>query len=144
MKKRIVITVCVLSLTAIVIFFCVWTYTKNQTKPLYGNFDIGMKCMGGHEIFLDLETSNAYENCPGHRDRKRINRVVRTRNSVTILDPRDDLPWFRVDWNGSVHSLSFLKRPDSQSLMGMIPIRGPIHQVTNPWRLWLPRLLPEE
>ena len=99
--------------------------------------------MGGHEVFLDLDTRYAYNNCPGHRERRKVGCVVRTRDSVTIIDARDDSPWFRIDWDGSAHSLSFLKSPDSQSIMGCIPVRGVISQVTNPWRLWLPTMLPE-
>jgi hypothetical protein len=115
-----------------------------SAQPLLGIFDVRMKCMGGHEIFLELADDAAYDNCPGHRDRKKVARVVRDERTATVMDPRDDQPWFRIEWNGSKHSLVFLKRPDSQSTFGMIPVRGEIHQVTNPWRLWLPRLLPED
>lgn len=115
-----------------------------SVQPLQGIFDVEMKCMGGHEVFLELSGDSAFDNCPGHRERKKRASVVRDATSATIIDPRDDQPWFRIKWDGSTHSLEFLKRPDSQSVFGMIPVRGEIHQVTNPWRLWIPRLLPED
>ena len=113
-------------------------------EPLHGIYDVEMRCMGGHEIFFELTEDAAYENCPGHRDRKKVGRIVRDQNSVTLIDLRDEQPWFRIDWDGSRHSMTFLKRPDSQSILGMIPARGEIQQVTNPWRRWIPALLPEE
>ena len=113
-----------------------------SARPLNGVFDVQLKCMGGHEIFLEITDDDAFENCPGHRNRKMAGRVVRDAKSATVIDPRDDRPWFRVEWDGSKHSLAFLKQPDSQSIFGMIPVRGEIRQMTNPWRLWLPRLLP--
>ena len=115
-----------------------------EARPLNGMFDVQMKCMGGHEIFLELEGGSAFDNCPGHRERKELAKVIRDATSATIIDPRDDQPWFRIEWDGSKHTLVFIKRPDTQSVFGMIPARGEIHQVTNPWRLWLPRLLPED
>lgn len=122
---------------------CPWMLHVRAAQPLIGVFDVQMKCMGGHEIFLELTEDAAYDNCPGHRDRKKVARIVRDAKSVTVIDSRDDQPWFRIEWNGSEHSLDFLKRPDSQSIFGMIPVRGEVAQVTNPWRLWFPLMLPE-
>jgi uncharacterized protein (DUF58 family) len=121
-----------------------WILRAGAAQPLIGVVDVQMKCMGGHEIFLEVTEDAAYDNCPGHRDRKMVARVVRDAKSVTVIDARDDQPWFRIDWNGSEHTLDFLKRPDSQSIFGMIPVRGKVEQVTNPWRLWLPLMLPED
>jgi hypothetical protein len=142
MKKGILI-----SLGLIVIGVLTYAIPRIQAarsaQPLHGLFDVGMKCMGGHEIFLELADDVAYDNCPGHRERKKVARIVRDESTATVMDPRDDRPWFRIEWNGSQHSLVFLKHPDSQSIFGMIPVRGEIRQVNDPWRLWLPRLLPE-
>ena len=143
MKKCIVIVIGALLLAVTAVFFGTWIYLKSQAQPLYGNFDVGMKCMGGHEIFLDLEFSHAYQNCPGHRDRKLIGRIVRTKDSATIIDLRDSTPWLRIEWNGTTHSVSVIEKPDSQSTIGMISASQTTNQVNNPWRLWLPRLLPE-
>ena len=142
MKKLILILVC-LGVGGILAYSLPWIRSARAARPLYGTFDIQMKCMGGHEIFLELDGASAYDNCPGHRDRKRVGRVVRDANTATIVDLRDEQPWFRIEWDGSKHVLVFLKRSDSSSIFGMIPVRGAIQQVTNPWRLWLPRLQPE-
>lgn len=142
MKERIASITVLMTIGALVAYFSAWAYNKSHSRPLYGLFDVGMKCMGGHEIFLELDSNDAFANCPGHKDRSRVGRIIRTATSVMVVDPRDDSPWFRIDWDGTGHSLSFVKRPDSGSTMGMIPIRGPIHLVTNPWRVWIPRLLP--
>jgi|GEM_PF-6368176 len=141
--KRITIIVGVLALLMIAAFLGFWLYNRSQCQPLYGNFDIGTKCMGGHEVFLDLDTRYAYYNCPGHRDRRKIGNLVRAKDSVTIFNARDDSPFYRIDWDGSAHSLSFLKMRDSDSVKDDVPVRRAISQVTNPSRLWLPTMLPE-
>ena len=114
-----------------------------SARPLYGIFDIQLKCCDGHESFLELSENDVYETCPGHRERRRVTKVVRDGESATVIDPRDGKPWFQIRWDGSKHSLEFFKRPDSQSWFGMIPVRGDIEQVIDPWRLWVPRILPE-
>lgn len=144
MRKSFWVGAAVIPAIAIAVYLITWIVIKHRSQPLHGPFDVDMKCMGGHEIFLDLESSEAYEVCPGHRTRDPIGKVVRNNNSATILDNRDGAPWIRIDWDGSSHSLSFLKTPDSTSLMGMIPVRSHVHQVTSPWRLWAPRFFPEE
>lgn len=142
MKKPLVIAIS-LAVIGIAGYLVPLLHAARQAQPLNGIFDVRMKCMGGHEIFLELEGDSAFDNCPGHRERKERARIIRDATSATIIDPRDGQPWFRIEWDGARHSLIFIKQPDTQSVFGMIPVRGEIHQVTNPWRLWLPRLLPE-
>lgn len=91
--------------------------------------------MGGHEIFMDLDNTEAYENCPGHRNRRRIGRLDRDATSATVIGARET-PLMRFEWNGSSHSVHWLLSANSSSL--------PIAQTTNPWRLWIPRFLPED
>ena len=124
-------------------FVSPWVVRARAAQSLIGVFDVELECMDGHEIFLELTEDEAYDNCPGHRDRKKVARIIRDSKSVTVSDSRDDQPWFRINWDGTKHTLDFLKRPDSQSMFGMIPVRGDVAQVTNPWRLWLPLMLPE-
>lgn len=142
-KKRIATITVLITILALVVYFSAWAYSKSQSRPLFGIFDIDYKCMGGHEIFLDLDSSDAFFNCPGHRDRKRAGRIIRSDTTVVVLDLLDS-PWLRIDWDGSGYSLSFLQPPGGESKVGTIPAPVPIQQVTNPWRLWIPRLLPEE
>jgi len=120
-----------------------WILKARDAEPLMGVFDVELKCMGGHEIFLELTEDAAFDNCPGHRDRKKVASIIRDTDSVTVIDSRDGRPWFRVHWDGTKHTLDFLKRPDSQSMFGMIPVRGEVLQVNNPWRIWIPLMLPE-
>jgi hypothetical protein len=141
--KKLILIIATLILIGVSGFVITMVLHARAAKPLVGVFDIQLKCMGGHEIFLELTKSEAYSNCPGHRDRKKVADIIRNASSVTVIDPRDDQPWFRIEWNGSLHSLVFLKRPDSQSTFGMIPVRGKLEQVSNPWRLWVPLVLPE-
>jgi hypothetical protein len=124
----------VLALFLVLVYFVPISVSSFRSQPLYGNFDMGMKCMGGHEIFLFLEEDEAFEHCPGHRDMSLMGRIERTGDSITIYQKHDDAPWCRVDFDGSEHSLVFLK--DSS--------RHDLPQVNNPWRTWLPRLLPED
>lgn len=116
----------------------------SRARPLYGDFDMGLKCMGGHEIFLRLEEHEAFNNCPGHRDKDLIGKLERTGNSAIILRKKDNIPWMRVDWNGSFHSLVFLQSRNSSTLEGMASKLTPLPQVTNPFRTKLPRYLPED
>lgn len=143
MKKIALIAISLIAI-GVLIYIAPRIKAVRSAQPLQGIFDVQMKCMGGHEVFLELSGDSAFDNCPGHRERKKRARVVRDAMSATIIDPRDDQPWFRIEWDGSSHSLEFLKHPDSQSVFGMIPVRGEIHQVSDPWRLWIPRLLPED
>ncbi len=141
--KKLIWIVIFLVVIGVLGFVSPWVVRARAAQPLIGVFDVQLNCMGGHEIFLELAEDAAYDNCPGHRDRKKVARVVRDAKSVTVIDSRDNQPWFRIDWDGTKHTLDFLKRPDSQSMFGMIPVRGEVAQVTNPWRLWLPLMLPE-
>jgi hypothetical protein len=140
--KKLILIIGISCVLGILVYIIPRVQGARDARPLSGIFDIQMKCMGGHEVFLELEGDSALGNCPGHREREFRAKVIRDDNSATVIDPRDEQPWFRIEWDGSKHSLTLLKPPDSQSEFGMIRVRGEIHQVNDPWRLWLPRLLP--
>jgi hypothetical protein len=89
--------------------------------------------MKGHEIFLYLEEKEAFEHCPGHRDMSLMGRIERSGESVMIHGKHDDAPMWRVDFEGSVHSLVVLDDSSTHDLS----------QVNNPWRTWLPQLFSE-
>lgn len=133
MKRKLVIVAIVIGLLSVIVYIVPIVVASSKARPLYGNFDIGMKCMGGHEIFLYLDEDEAFKHCPGHRDMSLMGRIERDGHSVTVHRKHDDAPWCRVDLDGSDHSLVFL---DDSS-------RHDLPQVNNPWRTWLPRLLPE-
>ena len=123
----------VLGLPLVVVYFTPILVSSSKSQPLYGNFDMGMKCMGGHEIFLYLEEDSAFQHCPGHRDMSLMGPVTRSTNSATIHLNRSGTPWWRVDLNDSDYALVFLDDSSTHELS----------QVNNPWRTWLPRILPE-
>ena len=89
--------------------------------------------MGGHEIFLYLDGAQAYEHCPGHRDMDPMGPITRTADSVTILHAKDRSPWLRIDYDGTAHKVTRIR----DGRLYELP------QVNNPWRTWLPTLLPE-
>jgi hypothetical protein len=134
MKKKLVKIASVVALLLVIIYFVPVLVARSKARPLYGDFDMGVQCMGGHEIFLRLDEEKAFDNCPGHRDLRSVGRVERTNNSITIHRTHDDVPWCRVDFDGSDHSFTFLTTNSTRDLP----------QVSNPWRTWLPRFLPEE
>lgn len=125
---------CLLLLLVAAVYAGMWLYGRKTARPLYGNFDVDSHCSGGHDIFLELDSSDAYFNCPGHRDRRHIGIVTRTENSATIIDPKG--PWARVHWNAGVHTVTFLGNTTTTA-----PLR--IGQVTEHWRTELPKYLPE-
>ena len=123
----------IIGIVSVVVYSVPVFVSSFKSRPLYGNFDIGMKCMCGHETFLHLEEDEAFEHCPGHRDMSVLGRIERHKNSVTIHRKEDDAPWCRVESKDNNHSLVFLKDSSAQDLP----------QVNTPWRTWLPELLPE-
>jgi hypothetical protein len=90
--------------------------------------------MGGHEIFLRLDETVAYDHCPGHRELRPIGSVRRDKDSVTVLRGEDSSPMLVVRFDGSRHSITWMYDGHTESLP----------QVNNPWRTWLPKILPEE
>ena len=92
--------------------------------------------MGGHEIFLELDSTEAFDYCPGHRSREKLAYIIRSDTAVTLLNEVDYSPWLYISWDGSSYTVYKLNQKDEQA-----PVN--IHQVTNPWRTWLPKLLPE-
>lgn len=131
--KRLVIPVVVLVLFAALVYFVPILICSVRARPLYGNFETGLRCACGHEMFLYLGKDSAYENIPGHREKTLTGRIERHENSVTIYDKLKDAPWIRIDLKGSHHLIVFLKDSSTKELP----------QISNPWRTWLPQFLPE-
>ena len=133
-RKTIIRAGLIIGLLLTLVFFVPIVIANANSRPLYGDFDMGVQCMGGHEIFLHLDEDEAFDNCPGHRDMTAVGRVERSGNSVTIHRPKDDIPWCRVNLEGSNHTFTFLSSNSTHD----------IPQVNNPWRTWFPKFLPEE
>jgi hypothetical protein len=133
MRRRILIGIGMMVLLGSLGYVVPRVVSASAARPLYGNFDMGLKCMGGHEIFLYLDGTQAYEHCPGHRDMEPMGPITRTADSVTILHAKDSAPWLRIDYNGTAHKVTRVRDGRLYDLS----------QVNNPWRTWLPTLFPE-
>jgi hypothetical protein len=133
MKNKLFIAVIVLSLIGTLGYTIPCIFAMSKARPLYGNFDMGLQCMGGHEIFLFLDETLAYKNCPGHREMDPMGPIVRGKESLTIFRSDGKTPWLRIDYEGSRHKVT-------SSEIGW---PNELPQVANPWRTWLPKLLPE-
>ncbi len=142
-KRVFVIAGCICGLM-LLIAAGVWVREKSRARPLFGIFDIGSHCMGGHEIFLTLEETAAFDECPGHRSKKHIGRIERTGNEVIVHRLKDDAPYLRISWDGTGHSLTYNDRPRASASPDEQLRRIPLPQVTNPFRTRLPRYLPED
>ena len=130
--KRFCITASIFGILGVLVYWVPIAVSSVNSRPLYGYFDMELTCIGGHEIFLFLDVDKAYENCPGHRDLSLMGRLDRNDKTVTIYRENHDAPWYRVVRDGSAHFLVFLDDSSKHNLP----------QVNNPWRTWLPRLLP--
>lgn len=133
MNRRILITVAVIMSLGLLGYIVPCLVAALKARPLYGNFDMGLRCMCGHDIFLYLDETQANENCPGHPDLNPMGPVVRAKDSLTILHSEDGTPWLRIDYDGSRHTVTSAEKGKSEDLP----------QVSNPWRTLLPKLLPE-
>ena len=133
MKRRLLIAVVVIVLLGALGYVVPRLVAESKARPLYGNFDMGLRCVGGHEIFLYVDETHAYENCPGHRDLDLIGSVIRSEDSFSIQRAKDSTPWVRVDYDGSRHMATSEEKGWTEELP----------QVANPWRTWLPKILPE-
>ena len=126
MKKKYVIALSLL-MVILLIYFVPIMLAKGHAKPLFGDFDMGSKCMGGHEIFLLLEKDRCYQSCPGHDDKIDWGVISRGVDSVTIYSADGVTPWARVDYSGTEHFITYTEDGERRSLP----------QVVSPWRLRL-------
>ncbi len=104
-----------------------------NAKALQGCFLIG-SCGCSHDIFLLVEEKEAFNYCPGHKDKKLIGPVSRSADVITIIRARDSLPIYEIKRDNGAYFLSFS------------PTKGSWRQVdriTNPWRTTLRSYFPE-
>jgi hypothetical protein len=134
MKRKLAIIATVIVLLSLIVYAIPIFVSMSKSRPLYENFDIGSKCMGGHEIFLYLDDDKVFTHCPGHREMSPLGRIERSEDSVTVYPLGVDEPFFRIDFDGSDHTFVGLNEDSVTELP----------QVNNPWRTWLPRFFPEE
>lgn len=133
MKRRFLLSIAVIVPLGAIGYLVPRLIAVSKVRPLYGNFEIGSRCMGGHEIFLYLDETQAYESCPGHRNLDLMGSVVRTKDALTIFHSKDGTPWLRIAYDGSRHTVTSVEKGWSKDLP----------QVANPWRTWLPKFWSE-
>lgn len=108
--------------------------------PLYGYFLHG-QCACNHEIFFVLEEFAAYEETPGHRERIILGRVVREGNSATIVPLNPRKLGYRIEWDGSRHTIAILGAPGKVKAGN--DVRMEMEPVNALRRTLLPRCMPD-
>ena len=105
-----------------------------QAKPLLGSFMLA-RCVCGHDIFYLIEETQAFDYCPGHKEKKLIGPVTRAGNLVRVARARDSAPVFelKLEKGGYFLKFSSLKDDDWDA----------VDQITNPWRTSLRSYFPE-
>lgn len=102
-----------------------------STRGMDGYFHVGT-CMGGHEEFGYVQGDGYFSYCPGHRDRMRL---------YSLRPAGEEWEAFKSD--GSVAFRMKVVDGDLYRSSGIRTNWLKEARVYNPWRLWIPRLLPE-
>ena len=102
-----------------------------QFKGVDGYY-LQAQCMGGHDIFVEFWKGQYYETCPGHKDRS----------------PKGSLRQMGNDWEllkeDEVVSTIILSGEDQIEIdLTHTKQKYMADRVRNPWRIWLPWVLPE-
>ena len=131
-KKAYLFLTCIVG-AVLLIYALPILFQNARAKPLHGYFGT-ITCACGHEIFYELTDDKAFEVCPAHHEKKFLGKVIRTRDTATVISPEDHVLEYIFTYNGSTHSCDFLYPGSSP---------GPIEQISNPWRTHFPKYLPE-
>ena len=105
-----------------------------QALPLQGSFLLG-QCACGHEIFYLIEEAQAFDYCPGHKEKKLVGPVSKNGDLIRISRAKDLAPDFELKLENGGHYLRFLPVKDDEWHY--------VDQVTNPWRTSLRSYFPE-
>ena len=90
------------------------------------------QCMGGHDIFFEIWKGQHYETCPGHKDRS-------PKGTLRRMDGF----WELLKGDEVVSTIKAIS--DDQIEIELIYTKQKYlaKRVHNPWRIWLPWILPE-
>jgi len=134
MKNRIKI----FSVFSVVIALLLWLIPilvgKARVKPLEGSFLVG-NCACNHDIFYLIEAGQAYDYCPGHKEKKLIGATTQTSQQVTVYRENNNEPAFQLKLEDNTYYLRF------PSLEGSVWTQ--VEQISNPWRTSLRSYFPE-
>lgn len=133
-KKRIIRTSLFIGAVAILIWATPVGVGLIRAKPLSGSFMIS-SCACGHEVFYLIENSQAYEYCPGHKQKKLIGPARRDGDLVRVASTTDSAPEFEIKLENGSHFMKFpwLKNDEWEV----------VEQVSNPSRNSLCGYFPE-
>ena len=102
-----------------------------QFKGIDGYY-LQAQCMGGHDIFAEFWKGQYYETCPGHKDRSTKGTLRRSGDN-----------WKLVMDNEVVSTITQIGDDQIEIELAYTKQKYQANRVRNPWRIWLPWILPE-
>lgn len=90
------------------------------------------QCMGGHDIFIEFWKGEHFETCPGHKDR----------TPTGTLRQIDD-GWDLLRESEVVSTVTPIGDNQIEVVLRYTKQKYIAQRVRNPWRVWLPWILPE-
>ena len=104
-----------------------------QAKPFVGSFQTA-RCACGHDVFYLIEDAEAFEYCPGHKEKRLVGPALKIGNRVEVSDAAKLTPVFQLKFEDGDYFLKFTSVEYDWHV---------VDQVTNPWRTSLRWYLPE-
>ena len=102
-----------------------------QFKEVDGYY-LQAQCMGGHDIYAEFWKGQYYETCPGHKDRSPKGTLRRLGNI-----------WELLMGNEVVSTITPIGDDQIEIELADTKQKYQANRVRNPWRIWLPWILPE-
>ena len=102
-----------------------------QFKEVDGYY-LQAQCMGGHDIYAEFWKGQYYETCPGHKDRSPKGTLRRSGNI-----------WELLMGNEVVSTITPIGDDQIEIELSDTKQKYQANRVRNPWRIWLPWILPE-
>lgn len=134
MRKRLV----KIGRAALVVILLIWVvpvaFGFFSAKTLQGCFRLA-SCACGHDVFLLVEEKEAFDYCPGHKEKKLIGPVSRSGDLITVLRAKDSRPEYEIKREDGVYFLRFLSIKNNSW--------SQVDRITNPWRTTLRSYFPE-
>ncbi len=128
-KKHLLLSFSVLAL----LYVAPIAILMSRSRGTEGYFYWG-KCMGGHEIFRYFNDQHFMEYCPGHRQLEPRYLLRTNGNGWEAINDKGKVAFLLRVQQGELTYASILHTNQWTTLK----------RVHNPWRLWLPRALPEQ
>jgi hypothetical protein len=111
----------------------VWNARPDSLDGFYGQ---DTPCGCGHSIFWQIEDGSVFSTCPGHKRRDLVYTLLPTNGYWAAVHHEQSNVWFEVRRQRG--DVEFTRVREGFPRSAIVYAR-----VKNPWRLWLPRILPE-